>query len=68
MKQLMPFYACRKAWSLVYQDKAPSCPDRIWIVMGRKGIETHIGTSVEYLDEKEKKQIRNRGIQFETKY
>lgn len=68
MKQLFPFYACRKAWSLVYQDKQPSCPDRIWVVMGREGIETHIGTSEEYLDKDVKKKIKNRGIKFKIKY
>jgi len=36
-------YACRKAWTLIYQDTQN--PDRIWSVMGKDGIVTHISTS-----------------------
>lgn len=68
MKQLFPFYACRKAWYLRYEDEVGNNPDRIWIAMGRDGIETHIGTSEKYLDEKGKEQVKHRGMKFITKY
>ncbi len=68
MKQLMPFYACRKAWVLAYQDKLCSNPDRIWIVMGRTGIEMHIGTSEKYLDDEGKVNIRHKAKKFITEY
>jgi len=68
MKQLIPFYACRKAWTLAHQDVVEQNPDRIWIVMGRTGIETHIGTSEKYLDKDEKEQIKHRGMRFKTEY
>lgn len=68
MKQLIPFYACRKAWCLRHEDELGRNPDRIWIVMGREGIETHIGTSEKYLDEDSKEQWKYRGIKFITKY
>lgn len=68
MKQLFPFYACRKAWYLRHEDKIGKNPDRIWIVMGKEGIETHIGTSEKYLDENEKEQIKHRGMKFIIKY
>jgi hypothetical protein len=37
-------YACRKAWKLIYQDDNQN-PNRIWIVMGKEGITTHISAS-----------------------
>jgi len=46
MKQLIPSYACRKAWSLIHQDVDGRNPDRIWSVMGLQGIDTHICCTV----------------------
>ena len=68
MKQLIPAYACRKAWLLRHEDNVERNPDRIWIVLGIEGIETHIGTSEKYLDKDEKEQIKYKGIKFITKY
>ncbi|MCK4544169.1 hypothetical protein KAU43_01395 [candidate division WOR-3 bacterium] len=68
MEQLIPFYTCRKAWTLAFQQDIGNNPDRIWIVMGRTGIETHIGTSEKYLDENGKEKVKHRGIKFITEF